>query len=211
MPALFALALAPALRSFQEELHPGEQVRAFVDDIYVTTSPARIASVLSRLEHHLFASLRIRLHAGKTRVLWNSAGVRPPHLPPPPEGSATWVGNPPFPPQDRGLRVLGSPLGTDECVAAQLQHLSVQHCALLQLLPGIHDLQVSWLLLLFCASPRVHYCLRLFVFFASTCECSCVSCRTRPQHFVLPRPAASHCSRRCRSTAPVRTWSPQCG
>ena len=93
MPALFALALAPALRSFQEELHPGEQVRAFVDDS-VTTSPARIASVLSRLEHHLFASLHIRLHAGKTRV-WNSAGVRPPHLPPPPEGSATWVGNPP--------------------------------------------------------------------------------------------------------------------
>ena len=27
MPALFALALAPAPRSFQEELHPGEHVR----------------------------------------------------------------------------------------------------------------------------------------------------------------------------------------
>ena len=37
----------------------------------------------------------------------------------------------------------------------------MQHRALLQLLPGIHDLQVSWLLLLLCASPRVHYCLRL--------------------------------------------------
>ena len=55
MPALFALALAPALRSFQEELHPGEHVRAFLDDIYVATSPARTASVLFRLEHHLFA------------------------------------------------------------------------------------------------------------------------------------------------------------
>ena len=64
-------------------------MRAFLDDIYVTTSPARPASVLSRLEHHLFASLHIRLHAG--------------------EGSTTWVGDPDLPPQDRGLRVLGSP------------------------------------------------------------------------------------------------------
>ena len=97
----------------------------------------------------------------KGRWQMNSAGVRPPHLPPPPDGCTTWVGDPALPPQNRGLRVLGSPLGTDECIAAQLQHLSVQHRAPLQLLPGIHDLQLSWLLLLFCASPRVHYCLRL--------------------------------------------------
>ncbi|CAE7358847.1 unnamed protein product, partial [Symbiodinium sp. CCMP2456] len=62
MPALFALGLAPALRSFQAELLPGERVRAFLDDIYVTTFPARTACVLSRLEHHLFTSLHIRLH-----------------------------------------------------------------------------------------------------------------------------------------------------
>ena len=201
MPASFALALAPALRSFQEELHPGEHVRAFLDDIYVTTSPARTASVLSRLEHHLFASLHIRLHAGKTRV-WNSAGVRPPHLPPPPEGSTTWVGDSALPPQDRGLRVLGSPLGTDEYVAAQLQHLSVQHRALLQLLPGIHDLQVSWLLLLFCASPRVHYCLRLLppaltAVFAAEHDRNILCCLAQLLHIVpgdadpLPQSAAA--------------------
>ena len=201
MPALFALALAPALRSFQEELHPGEHVRAFLDDIYVTTSPARTAPVLSRLEHHLFASLHIRLHAGKTRV-WNSAGVRPPHLPPPPEGSTTWVGDPALPPQDRGLRVLGSPLGTDEYVAAQLQHLSVQHRALLQLLPGIHDLQVSWLLLLFCACPRVHYCLRLLppaltAVFAAEHDRNILCCLAQLLHIVpgdadpLPQSAAA--------------------
>jgi len=75
MPALFALGLAPALRSFQAELLPGERVRAFLDDIYVTTLPARTACVLSRLEHHLFTSLHIRPHAGKTRV-WNSGCCR---------------------------------------------------------------------------------------------------------------------------------------
>ena len=135
------------------------------------------------------ASLHIRLHAGNTRV-WNSAGVRPPHLPPPPAGCTTWVGDPALPPQDRGLRVLGSPLGTDEYVAAQLQHLSVQHRALLQLLPGIHDLQVSWLLLLFCASPRVHYCLRLHL---------------RSQLCSLPNMTATFCAAwpSCSTLSPV--------
>ncbi|CAE7886447.1 unnamed protein product, partial [Symbiodinium microadriaticum] len=107
MPALFALALAPAPRSFQEELHPGEHVRG----------------PFSR----------------------------------PPLGLVT----PPCPHKTVVCVSFAAPLGTDEYVAAQLQHLSVQHRALLQLLPGIHDLQVSWLLLLFSASPRVHYCPRL--------------------------------------------------
>ena len=74
MPALFALGLAPALRSFQAELLPESACGLFSTTFmlpHVTTSPARTASVLSRLEHHLFASLHIRLHAGKTRV-WNS-------------------------------------------------------------------------------------------------------------------------------------------
>ncbi|CAE7878828.1 unnamed protein product [Symbiodinium sp. KB8] len=148
MPALFALALAPAPRSFQEELHPGEHVRG----------------PFSR----------------------------------PPLGLVT----PPCPHKTVVCVSFAAPLGTDEYVAAQLQHLSVQHRALLQLLPGIHDLQVSWLLLLFSASPRVHYCLRLLppaltAVFAAEHDRDILCCLAQLLHIVpgtadpLPQSAAA--------------------
>ncbi|CAE6971831.1 unnamed protein product [Symbiodinium sp. CCMP2456] len=111
-------------------------------------------------------------------------------IPEAPPRCVTWVGDAALPPQDRGLRVLGSPVGTDEYVAAQLQHLSAQHRALLELLPGIHDLQVSWLLLLYCASPRVHYCLRLLppaltAVFAATHDRNILCCLAQLLQLVL--------------------------
>ena len=35
MPAMFSLALRPALRALQSELQPGEQALAYLDDIYI--------------------------------------------------------------------------------------------------------------------------------------------------------------------------------
>ena len=60
MPAMFSLALQPALRAPQTEVRQGEQALAYLDDIYLSSS-ARIA----------------RLKATKTKV-WNSAGILPP-------------------------------------------------------------------------------------------------------------------------------------
>ena len=66
-----------------------------------------------------------------------------------------------LPATQRGLKVLGTPLGTDEFVAAHLDFLSAQHRAFLELLPTLPDLQVAWLLLLYCACPRAQYVLRI--------------------------------------------------
>ena len=84
--------------------------------------------MLFRFEHHLFLSLRIRPHAGRTRV-WHSGRVSAPHLP------SQWMYHlccfcPRLP---RKLRGNG---------AAQLRCFSLQHRALIQLLPGVHDLAI---------------------------------------------------------------------
>ncbi|CAE7822051.1 unnamed protein product [Symbiodinium sp. CCMP2456] len=71
-----------------------------------------------------------------------------------------WVGDSGLPAYQQGLKVLGAPLGTDEFVVAQLHTLSAQHRALLELLPSLPDLQVAWLLLLYCANPRAQHILR---------------------------------------------------
>eukprot|EP00439_Symbiodinium_sp_Y106_P062335 s3397_g9.t1 len=160
MPALFALGVAPALRAVQADLLPHESVRAFLDDTYLTSQPCRTAFLLQRLEHHLFAHAHIQLNAAKTRV-WNAAGIRPAGLPlpphPAPDHVPIWVGDTGLPAYQQGLKVLGTPLGTDEFVAAQLHTLSAQHRPLLELLPTLPDLQDAWLLLLYCANPRAQY------------------------------------------------------
>ena len=94
--------------------------------------------------------------------------------------SPAHLGDPALPPQDHGLRVLGSTMGTDEYVVAPLRHLSVQHRALLQLRSGIHDLQVSWLLQLYCA------------FFVCTTAFDCSHQHSRP--CLLPHMTTTFCS-----------------
>ena len=133
MPALFALGIAPALAALQAEMHPAERVRAFLDDLYVTSPPPRVAHLLCRLQHHFLAQAHIQLNPSKTCV-WNAAGVRPASLPAP-AGAQPWVGDPDLPAAERGLRVLGTPLGTTEYVAAQLDTLTTQHGRLLARLP----------------------------------------------------------------------------
>ena len=44
MPAMFSLALRPALRALQSELHPGEQALAYLDDIYILAPPPELRS-----------------------------------------------------------------------------------------------------------------------------------------------------------------------
>ena len=90
MPALFALGIAPALEAVQAEMLPDERVRAFLDDVYVTSHPRRVAHLLDKLQHHVFVQAHIRLNPSKTRV-WNAAGVQP----------RTALGRRPWPPRLR--------------------------------------------------------------------------------------------------------------
>lgn len=72
-----------------------------------------------------------------------------------------WAGNPALPRNNQGLVALGAPVGTSEYKRQHLQHTLAQHTELLQAIPALDDLQASWLLLLFCASPRCNYHLRM--------------------------------------------------
>ena len=63
-------------------------------------------------------------------------------------------------PQEQRLTILGTPVGSEAYIQHQLQNTRQSHQHLLQRIPDIDDLQASWLLLLFCASPRCNHILR---------------------------------------------------
>ena len=76
MPLLFSLGQHAALRAVQRQLLPGELVLAYLDDIYVITTPDRVLAVYNLLQAELWRHARIRVHDGKTQV-WNKSGMRP--------------------------------------------------------------------------------------------------------------------------------------
>ena len=158
MPALFALGQRAALQAVQRRLRPDEMLLAYLDDIYAVATPDRVRPIYDLLAHELYTHSHIQLNSGKTRV-WNTSGNQPPHLEP--LGQDVWVGNNALPPQARGLTVLGAPIGSNEFIQAQLRTALEQHQHLLQRLPELEDVQSSWLLLLYCASPRCTYLLRM--------------------------------------------------
>ena len=158
MPALFSLGQQPALRAVQAQLLPGETLYAYLDDIYVVVQPHRVRPVYDLLAHHLETHARIRLNQGKTRV-WNRGGLQPPDTDT--LGPETWVGNQNLPAEQQGLTVLGAPIGTEDYVQTFLHDTLRKHSPLLVQLPAIPDLQAAWLLLLYTASPRSNYLLRL--------------------------------------------------
>ena len=75
-------------------------------------------------------------------------------------GTDVWVGNQSLPCHEQGLTILGTPVGSEAYIRHQLQLTSQSHQQLLQRIPALDDLQASWLLLLFCASPRSNHILR---------------------------------------------------
>ena len=82
--------------------------------------------------------------------------------PPPPGiselGDAVWRGD--KPPAERGLVVLGTPIGHPDFVQAWAAERMQQERKLLQQLPELPDLHCIWLLLSMCASPRANHALR---------------------------------------------------
>ena len=76
-------------------------------------------------------------------------------------GANTWVGNPSLPADQQGITVLGVPVGTPAFVQSHLQTTLANQRPLLESIPQLDDVQASWLLLLYTASPRCNYLLRL--------------------------------------------------
>ena len=74
MPLFFSLGQHRALTSVAVELHRGEQLFAFHDDLYVTAEPNSVVDIHHSLATHLWKHASIRLHQGKT-VVRNKAGI----------------------------------------------------------------------------------------------------------------------------------------
>ena len=82
---------------------------------------------------------------------------------PPPEGvremgSTVWRSD--LPVESRGIKVVGTPIGTVEYIQAFGEAKICEEAKLLNCLPELPSLQVAWLLLYFCCVPRVNHLLR---------------------------------------------------
>ena len=170
MPLLYSLGQHGALEATHEELLDGENLVAYLDDIWVVlTVPERVGHVYGSLQRNLFSHARIRVHGGKTQV-WNRSGIRP-------EGCDTleriaqaadprarvWRGSgeTDLPPSQQGIVVLGTPLGDPAFIQAHLEKKADEQRTLLERIPMVTDLQSAWLILLHCASARANYLLRV--------------------------------------------------
>ena len=69
-------------------------------------------------------------------------------------------GDPELPLTEQGLTVLGAPVGQVEFVQAQLTKKGAEHEALLEMIPQVPNVQVPWLLILFCAGGNANFLLR---------------------------------------------------
>ena len=76
------------------------------------------------------------------------------------EDAIVWRGDPALPPQEQGVKILGTPLGHAAFVQDQLARLSTSHDVLLERIQAVPDFQVA-LLLVFCAASRANYYLRV--------------------------------------------------
>ena len=104
----------------------------------------------------------MQLNRAKTRI-WNAAGEEPANIGDlrPVGGDPVWVGDWALPRDQQGLRVLGTPLGSEAFVRNQLVLKREAHDRLLHAIPAVEDLQAAWLLLRYCAAPRANYLLRV--------------------------------------------------
>ena len=75
--------------------------------------------------------------------------------------AVVWRGDVGLDPSQRGIKVLGSPIGSDEFVRTQLHATATEHASLLQRILAVKDLQSALLSLLFCAVPRANFHLRM--------------------------------------------------
>ena len=166
MPLLFSLGQHRALEAIAGRLEEGERLFAYLDDVYVVCSPARVSEVHAILAQELERHAHIRLHLGKTQI-WNRGGTVPTgvaeltaaarRVKP---DAVVWRGDAQLPVQSQGVRVLGTPIGRPEYVEDFLVRKSSEHDILFTRIPAVEDLQSGWLLLLMCGATRANFWLR---------------------------------------------------
>ena len=77
MPALFCLALQPALTEIQSRLPPGNFVFAYLDDIYIVCSRALVKSAFEIAKECLLRTCSIDINLGKLAAWSKSVDTAP--------------------------------------------------------------------------------------------------------------------------------------
>ena len=121
-----------------------ELLLAFLDDIYIVSSPARTRTIYNLLQVHLHSIAGIQLHEGKTRV-WNRAGECPPDVAD--LGDEVW--------SPRCTKLLGTQVGSPEFIHALAMERSNEERQMWEAIDGVPDLQCAWQIMVQCAGPRV--------------------------------------------------------
>ena len=158
MPLLYALGQHKALVNIAAQLKESEKLLAFLDDIYVVCQPDRVGIIFETIKVELWDHAKIRINDGKTKV-WNSAGIVPEGIES--LGDDVWKGSSILPDFERGLNILGTPIGTEAYVKAVLRKKLDEQKVLLEAIPFINNVQSAWLLLLYCGSSRANYLCRV--------------------------------------------------
>ena len=157
MPALFALGLHGALVAAKDGLHTDDWLGAFLDDIYLVTTRERARQAFDEVAAAIREKSGIDVHLGKCRAWSAAGGAAPPGIAE--IGPEVWrCGRAAA---EDGLKVLGSPLGSEAFVEAFAAARREEEQVFLDRLEHVPDLQSAWLLLLHCAAARANHLLRL--------------------------------------------------
>ena len=124
MPLLFSIGIQGALEEVATALLPGEQLCAFLDDVYFLCEPARVKELYVLLADALIRVAGIHLHQGKTRA-WNRGGIPPDDIAD--LGSEVW--------QPEGITVLGTPIGSEPHVSEKMDQRITKERALWEAIP----------------------------------------------------------------------------
>ena len=157
MPALFALAQHDALVAACQRLHDEDSLFAFLDDLYIVTTRDRARAAFDAVTEEVANKAGVRTHLGKLR-LWSKAGGS---CPPGFEGleDDAWTGN--VATEKQGIKVLGTPLGHADFVAAHAKQRIEEETRFLHKVASLGDVQCAWLLLTFCGVPRANHLMRV--------------------------------------------------
>ena len=157
MPALFALAQHDALVSAAGKLQPNERLFAFLDDLYVVSTPTRAATAFQTVAEEVETHAGVKSHLGKLR-----AWCRKP-LSPPADftnyGTYAWTSD--KTPTQRGLVILGTPIGPPEFIRTHADERMQKELLPLRRLHELSDLQCQWVLLSQCATARANHTIRI--------------------------------------------------
>ena len=149
MPLLFSIGIQSALREVAESLRGGEQLCAYLDDLYLLCQPERITLLHKVLADSLLRNAGIRLLQGKTRT-WNQAGVIPENVEA--LGPDVW--------QPQGITVLRTPIGSKQYIFSKMAERITKERDLWKAIPRARDLQCAWQLLSRSANPRANHTMR---------------------------------------------------